>query len=905
MNLKQKVRNKIWALLLTLAMVLTMMPTMVFAYTLSPTEMFIDKGDIIITSTSVTGYDGAGAPVSTAPNADGYIIRQTDVNTSTTHTITVESGFDNSRTHNITLNDVNIDVSTTTTGCAFDIQGTSEVNLTLADGTTNTLKSGGGITGSSPNYLSYGEAGLSVQPNASLTIIGTTGKLIAIGKDTSPDCDGGSGIGGKEDQANGTITINGGVITATGGYFAVGIGGNKDADAGGKITINGGTVTANGGRSGAGIGGGTGCNIEINGGIVNATAGTSSINGESGAGIGGKEGVAGGTITITDGTVTALGGPGSAGIGAGAYTSSKSYSGGNITISGGTVTAVGGAADTAKGYGAGIGGSRGRLALAPFASLGVIYIGSEATVIAVSNSNIYNFAISDTDDVIEAPSGKTVANILTANFASTVTGGTKTEVRNSEGVVLTPALEYSPIGDYQSIAYSIPSIGDYTLFTNNTKQMYSEPGIVSTAFGISAGLNTFSSIQSDRVKVTSVSGPVNGTYKAGDSLDFTVNFESPVTCTGANATIPVTIGSSVVDAGYIGGSGTQNLVFRYTVLDGQSDTNGISVGLAINLQGDTVKDGSGNDVALTLSNIASMTEVKVDTVKPTISSVTRTDNTHITVTLSENCTNLTKVGDGGFSIIETGTPGTTYAVGTIAQGADASHVVLTVVDMGISAKEGVTVKYTAGGNGTIQDTAGNTLGTDTGKTVAAWDTTGPRILSANLASDNTYVDITFSEGVYGANEGATALTAAKLALTFSKNAGTASNVQISSIKKNDSATEGLASTLTGGETVVRVFLSVIGTPNGMESIEIKPADSASVYDNVGNVEDTTVTTGTKQLNVQTPASISSTNPTSLTEAGANDGSLTSGTVVAAIANGTLADPLVKADVTASVLSKGV
>ncbi|MFA6851315.1 MAG: hypothetical protein WCS30_13310, partial [Selenomonadaceae bacterium] len=262
MKMKQKSNNKIWALFITLAMLLTMMPTMVFAGAPSPTTMYIDKGNIVLTSTNVIGYDSAGALVNTAPNSDGYIITQTDVNISTTNTIKVQSGTN----HKITLNGVNIDVSATKTGCAFDIQGSSVVDLTLADGTTNTLKSGGG--GIDSSY--YGEAGLSVQRNASLIINGNDGKLIAVGKDTDPECDGGSGIGGKRKEANGTITINGGEITANGGYLAVGIGGNEDANAGGKITINGGTVTATGGQAGAGIGGGTGCRIEINGGIVNA-----------------------------------------------------------------------------------------------------------------------------------------------------------------------------------------------------------------------------------------------------------------------------------------------------------------------------------------------------------------------------------------------------------------------------------------------------------------------------------------------------------------------------------------------------------------------------------------------------------------------------------------------------------
>lgn len=59
-----------------------------------------------------------------------------------------------------------------------------------------------------------------------------------------------AGIGGGSWENAGTITINGGNVTATGGSFAAGIGGGNKAS-GGTITINGGKVTATGGKYGA------------------------------------------------------------------------------------------------------------------------------------------------------------------------------------------------------------------------------------------------------------------------------------------------------------------------------------------------------------------------------------------------------------------------------------------------------------------------------------------------------------------------------------------------------------------------------------------------------------------------------------------------------------------------------
>ena len=150
----------------------------------------------------------------------------------------------------------------------------------------------------------------------------------------------------------GTITIEGGVITATGSaagtYGGAGIGGGNNSD----ITITGGNVTANSGKtttSGcAGIGsaysqGGI-KTITISGGTVNATGGS--------AGIGGGAYQGAGVILIDGGTVTAKSNGVGAGIGGGggAWGSDAMGSNGSVTITGGTVNATG------SRYGAGIGG---------------------------------------------------------------------------------------------------------------------------------------------------------------------------------------------------------------------------------------------------------------------------------------------------------------------------------------------------------------------------------------------------------------------------------------------------------------------------------------------------------------------------------------------------------------------
>ena len=98
--------------------------------------------------------------------------------------------------------------------------------------------------------------------------------------------------------AGAALTINGGIVTATGGIWGAGIGGYDDSPQGGTIVVNGGTVTANGGEAASGIGGGAGGSagtVTINGGMVTADAGSSA------AAIGGGITGSGGVVTIAAG----------------------------------------------------------------------------------------------------------------------------------------------------------------------------------------------------------------------------------------------------------------------------------------------------------------------------------------------------------------------------------------------------------------------------------------------------------------------------------------------------------------------------------------------------------------------------------------------------------------------------
>jgi hypothetical protein len=121
-----------------------------------------------------------------------------------------------------------------------------------------------------------------------------------------------------------------------------------------------------------------------------------------------------------------------------------------------------------------------------------------------------------------------------------------------------------------------------------------------------------------------VSVPASGTYTAGQNLDFTVNFDSAVTVDTSGGTprlaLILDIGGSV-SANYLSGSGTSALVFRYTVVAGNADANGVAVG-ALSANGGTLRDAAGNNAVLTLNSVGSTAAVFVDAVGPVVANVT-------------------------------------------------------------------------------------------------------------------------------------------------------------------------------------------------------------------------------------------------------------------------------------------
>ena len=210
---------------------------------------------------------------------DGDIIYMSS-SAATANTITIPDGA------TITIENVSINPANS---AGIICEGDATINIEGVNTITTTVQS-------PAIQPSTGEKTLTIQGSGSLTATCTQ------------SC---AGIGSSWKGTCGNITINGGNITAIGGFYSAGIGCSWTGTCG-NITINGGNITAFGGDWAAGIGSGGNhedvpsvCgNITISGGSVTATGGG------YGVGIGsGKHGKYG-NITIGDGitNVTSTGG---------------------------------------------------------------------------------------------------------------------------------------------------------------------------------------------------------------------------------------------------------------------------------------------------------------------------------------------------------------------------------------------------------------------------------------------------------------------------------------------------------------------------------------------------------------------------------------------------------------------
>ena len=359
---------------------------------------------------------------------------------------------------------------------------------------------------------------------------------------------------------------------------------------------------------------------------------------------------------------------------------------------------------------------------------------------AADGSGIFSFtpgsALSDGGHTITATATDAAGNVSAASSSVTITVDTtapgKPTITNASGTVNTSTPVISGTAEAGSTVKLYDGntlLGSATadesgIFSITPGTALSDGGHTITATATDAAGNVSASSTpvtitvdtSTAPTVTAVAVPSNGSYKASTHLDFTVSFDGSVTVTGTPR-VSLTVGSSVVYADYISGSGSSNLVFRYTIAAGDNDIDGIAVG-TLSLNGGTILNSTGHSVNLTLNSIGSTAGVLIDTTapdKPVITSPSGTINTSTpaivgtaeagsSVKLYDNGVlfgSVTTNGSGNFSFT-TGTPlsagsHTLTATATDLAGnvSPASPVVTITIDTTVPAATGLTVTASA------------------------------------------------------------------------------------------------------------------------------------------------------------------------------------------------------------------
>ncbi|SIR31742.1 thrombospondin type 3 repeat-containing protein [Maribacter ulvicola] len=266
---------------------------------------------------------------------------------------------------------------------------------------------------------------------------------------------------------------------------------------------------------------------------------------------------------------------------------------------------------------------------------------------------------------------------------------------------------------------------------------------------LNIGLTTAVLVDANIPILTSVNVPANATYITGQNLDFTVNFNDNIIVNTSVGTpqLAIIIGATTRQATYISGSGTNALVFRYTVQTGDLDTNGIAV-IALSANGGTLKNAGNNDANLTLIGVGLTGGVLVDAVAPIVTSVTvpanatyiTGQNLDFTVNLSKNTIVNTTLGTPQLAI----TVGATTRQASYISGSGTSSLLFSyTVQAGDLDTDGIAVGTLSANGGTLLDLVNNivdltlnSVGTTVGVLV---DAIAPIVTSVTVPANATYI----------------------------------------------------------------------------------------------------------------------------------------------------------------------
>jgi hypothetical protein len=222
-----------------------------------------------------------------------------------------------------------------------------------------------------------------------------------------------------------------------------------------------------------------------------------------------------------------------------------------------------------------------------------------------------------------------------------------------------------------SVTINNVAVASYTVDSNTqitaTVSASNTTGLIRVTAPAGSGVSSTNFIVGPAI--TGVTATGNNTFRAGQTLTFFVAFSQAVTVstTGGTPTVALTVGSTVRNLPYFSGSGTTALQFRYVIVAGDLDTDGVTLsGTGIDLNGGTIRNSSAVNADLDFNNVVDTSGLLVDAVAPTVTisstaaSPTSTSPIPVTITFSEPVTGFVATD----ITVTNGTKGTLSGSGT-------------------------------------------------------------------------------------------------------------------------------------------------------------------------------------------------------------------------------------------------
>ena len=239
-------------------------------------------------------------------------------------------------------------------------------------------------------------------------------------------------------------------------------------------------------------------------------------------------------------------------------------------------------------------------------------------------------AVSNTSSV--SKNAKQVTVDTRAPGVLTMTWPTDTGKSSSDGITKEDRVTVGGVESGASWEYSVNSGNSWTTGSGSSFTLL-EGSYVKDAIQVrqtdAAGNTSVVSKHATGVTVDTTAPSVTnaeitstGPYKAGAVIEVTVTYDEDVDVTGTPY-LTLVVDSTDRRAEYQSGTGSTELVFRYTVGASETDGDGVVVTAnSLTLNGGTIQGVAGNDASLTHEVVRAASDQAVDTTAPAVLTVT-------------------------------------------------------------------------------------------------------------------------------------------------------------------------------------------------------------------------------------------------------------------------------------------